>query len=240
MEFCAKGSMRSWVGGERSARDVATLIRHAALGLVELHQQGGFHRDVKPDNILLSINADGRVSAKVGDFGIARMPTRSTTLMTWSAMGTKGYIAPELFAGQPVSWASDVYSLGITLREVLTGTTEVLSPRALRVPFELTSVIARMTHVAAGFRPSMAEVAVELHRFICGWALPAAPPVSLPVAAPAPPRPLAPMARAAVAPAAGGALAVAGLAALGLWFFGSDAKWDSSVGQYRGPDGRFT
>jgi serine/threonine protein kinase len=94
--------------------------------LAEAHSAGVIHRDLKPNNVMLT--PDGR--AKVLDFGLARM---SATVGDWDAsspgepldegqiVGTPAYMAPELFAGQPADARSDIYSLGVTLFEALTG-----------------------------------------------------------------------------------------------------------------------
>jgi serine/threonine-protein kinase len=94
--------------------------------LVEAHAAGVIHRDLKPNNVMLT--PDGR--AKVLDFGLARMsPTvgdrdassAGEPLDEGRIVGTPAYMAPELFAGQPADARSDIYSLGVTLFEALTG-----------------------------------------------------------------------------------------------------------------------
>ena len=74
------------------------------------------HRDVKPSNILIA--ADG--TAKLADFGIARARD-STVTVSGSVTGSPAYLAPEVAAGQPATEASDVWSLGATLYQALTG-----------------------------------------------------------------------------------------------------------------------
>ena len=81
------------------------------------HAQGLVHRDVKPQNVLL--NGDGR--AKVTDFGIARSLDVAGMTQTGTVLGTSDYIAPEQARGEPVGGATDVYSLGVVLYELLTG-----------------------------------------------------------------------------------------------------------------------
>jgi serine/threonine-protein kinase len=90
------------------------------------HQRGVVHRDIKPHNVL--IDEEGRV--KVTDFGIARAGASDMT-ETGSVMGTAQYLSPEQAQGRPVDARSDLYSIGIVLYELLTGT----------VPFDAESPV---------------------------------------------------------------------------------------------------
>ena len=88
--------------------------------LAAAHAQGVLHRDVKPDNVLLTTDAPPRVL--LGDFGIARLAQETTVRMT-GVLGTADYMAPEIFTAETVSAASDVYAAGIGLYELLAGRT---------------------------------------------------------------------------------------------------------------------
>jgi eukaryotic-like serine/threonine-protein kinase len=82
------------------------------------HEHGLVHRDVKPQNVLLT--PDGE--AKVTDFGIARsLDVEQGVTQTGTVLGTSNYLSPEQASGKPVTPATDVYSLGIVLYELLTG-----------------------------------------------------------------------------------------------------------------------
>ena len=104
-------------------------------GLTFAHEHGLVHRDVKPQNVLLSANG----AVKVTDFGIARsLEVEHGVTQTGTVVGTGEYIAPEQASGDAVSPATDVYSLGVVLWEMLTG----------RVPFESDNFVAvAMRHV---------------------------------------------------------------------------------------------
>ena len=93
-----------------SVEDVARLGASVAEALAYAHRCGILHRDVKPSNIF--IGEDG--SAKLGDFGLACLAAESVT----NKSGTKRYMAPEVLNGGEATEASDLYSLGVTLREL--------------------------------------------------------------------------------------------------------------------------
>ncbi|WP_329052158.1 protein kinase [Streptomyces violaceus] len=105
--------------GALAPEHVADLAAQIARGLSAAHQQGVIHRDIKPGNLLLS--SDGTV--KIADFGIARIADETALSLTTTGqlLGTSTYLAPERAVGRPAGPASDVYSLGCVLHELLTG-----------------------------------------------------------------------------------------------------------------------
>ncbi len=102
-------------GGPLTARQALDLLDPIVEGLAAAHAAGLVHRDVKPENVLIS--RSGWV--KIGDFGLSRAV--STTTNTGTLLGTVGYIAPELVNGEGGDARSDIYSAGIMLYELLTG-----------------------------------------------------------------------------------------------------------------------
>jgi serine/threonine protein kinase len=104
--------------GRLPVRRALELALATADGLAFAHQHGLVHRDVKPQNVLL--NGEGEV--KVTDFGIARsLHVEHGVTQTGTVLGTGEYLAPEQASGKPVSPATDVYSLGVVLWELLAG-----------------------------------------------------------------------------------------------------------------------
>jgi serine/threonine-protein kinase len=104
--------------GRLPPRRALELVIPVADGLAFAHEHGLVHRDVKPQNVLLS--SEGEI--KVTDFGIARsLDVEHGVTQTGTVLGTSEYLAPEQASGEPVSPATDEYSLGVVLWELLTG-----------------------------------------------------------------------------------------------------------------------
>ena len=119
MEFVEGESLRSVLNrfGGLPQRKAVNLALQICSGLKEAHAQGIVHRDLKPENIM--VDANGNV--KIMDFGIARS-MEALTRMTGSMVGTPQYMAPEQVGGKAVDYRTDIYSLGLILYEMFTGT----------------------------------------------------------------------------------------------------------------------
>jgi serine/threonine-protein kinase len=104
--------------GAFPVRDAIRITRQVAEALAYLHSQGYLHRDVKPDNVLL----DSVGNAKLCDLGFAVPIPRHGTEASKTAVGTAGYMSPEMVKGKAeIKVGSDIYSLGIHLYALLTG-----------------------------------------------------------------------------------------------------------------------
>ena len=103
--------------GRLFADEAVPLALQACAGLQHAHDAGLVHRDVKPANLL--VGDDGVL--KIADFGIARAAEATRLTEHGTVLGTAAYLSPEQAAGEEVTTAADVYSLGAVLYELLTG-----------------------------------------------------------------------------------------------------------------------
>ncbi|MFO0618390.1 MAG: protein kinase [Polyangiaceae bacterium] len=116
--------------GHRLARDskldralCKTIVEAVGDALDHAHENGVIHRDVKPANIFLCEEADGAVVVKVLDFGVAKIEDGGTTQSTGSGLvGSPAYMSPEQVWVEPLTRATDLWSLGVVAFEMLTGT----------------------------------------------------------------------------------------------------------------------
>jgi serine/threonine protein kinase len=228
LELCIGGSLRPWVAHRQRWQRVAYALLCATQGLRGIHDDGGYHRDVKPDNLLISGDVATRHwVVKVADFGLARA-LDSTSPHTRGPRGTEGYIAPEVLSGAPFSSAADMYSLGVVATELLTGTRGVAALAAMRGPAPLRAVVTRMLSPVPSVRPTAAAVGELLHQVLNQ-----------------PSRTDSPAPRQGSPSDTPGSSAfgwiISGAAVLGaLALAGSETKWDTHVQRHRGPDGRFS
>ncbi len=136
MEYVAGRSLKAIVR-EQGALDPAAaidIVVQILRGARFAHRRGVVHRDLKPHNVIL--DEEGR--ARVTDFGIARAGASDMTL-TGSIMGTAQYLSPEQAQGQAVSAASDLYSVGVILYELLTGVVPFEGETAVAIAFKQVS-----------------------------------------------------------------------------------------------------
>ncbi|MBN2408960.1 MAG: protein kinase [Candidatus Aminicenantes bacterium] len=124
MEYVRGENLKSLIRkvGRLDAQQAIPIAKQVAAGLAEAHRTGVVHRDLKPHNIMI----DEEGTARITDFGLARLRKGDDGTLTNPGMGTPSYLSPEQVEGSGTDGRSDLYSLGIVLYEMLTG----------RVPFE--------------------------------------------------------------------------------------------------------
>jgi serine/threonine protein kinase len=139
-------------GKPLTERQAAGVVRKLALGLEEAHGQGVVHRDLKPANIMI----DRKGEPVVTDFGLARQleqSDESRITQTGAILGTPAYMSPEQVEADPekVGPASDVYSLGVILYELLTGKLPFQGP----VTSVLAQIVSKTPEKPASLRPGL-------------------------------------------------------------------------------------
>jgi len=119
MEFLQGRELRDIMNeGERlPVSQILAIATQVARGLAYAHEHDVVHRDIKPSNIMLI--RDGHV--KITDFGIARMSTSAVRTQTGMVLGSPKYMSPEQVLGKTIDARSDIFSLGVTLYEMLAG-----------------------------------------------------------------------------------------------------------------------
>ena len=132
MEYVDGCDLKSFIAANAPlpVAQALSIAEQVCAALDHAHKQGFVHRDIKPQNILVSSVAgrgtDSAPHVKVADFGLARSLTSLTSSQGGLVFGTVQYIAPEQARGEPATAAADIYALGVVLYEMLTG----------RLPFE--------------------------------------------------------------------------------------------------------
>ncbi len=144
--------------GKLTVEHAASIIAPVARALSAAHRLGIVHRDLKPENIFLARQADGAIVPKVLDFGISRVESKllqdeRVVTATGMLLGTPHYMSPEQVHGAKLAIAaSDQYSLGVVLYELLTGTK----------PFEAESLFALLSNIVNGGARPPRELCPEL------------------------------------------------------------------------------
>jgi serine/threonine protein kinase len=134
MEFVEGETLEKFIkrSGCLEVKMALEIVMQVTAGLVAVHKQKLVHRDIKPSNVMVSLEDGGAVTAKIIDLGLAKAvsePSSQTAISTPGGfVGTSDFASPEQFAGLQVDIRSDLYALGVTLWEMLTG----------RVPFRGT------------------------------------------------------------------------------------------------------
>lgn len=200
MELVEGGTLRDVLRLRRQLGVPASVavLEPVLAGLAEAHRLGLVHRDVKPENVLISYGGE----VKVADFGLAVAAAQAGASHVGVIMGTVAYLSPEQVATGTADARSDVYAIGVLLYELLTGVAPYVGETALSVayrhvtdrvpapsliagdvPPELDALVLRATDRDPAARPADAgALLAELHRVAARLEVPR-------VAVPVPPRP---------------------------------------------------
>jgi serine/threonine-protein kinase len=168
VEYMGGGTLRDWLRthDRMPGHDINSIAFQLADAIDYAHSRGVIHRDIKPGNILFESDPNGRVA--LSDFGIAAIlgaAQRDITAAGGEFSGSPGYLAPELILGVPSNRASDIYSFGVVVYEMIANT----------LPFDeyqspLATINAKVNHDAPNiqqFRPDVPEgIAASLARMI--------------------------------------------------------------------------
>ena len=189
MEYVAGQSLEHFI--DREARSqlspvlAAGTAQRIAEGLGHAHDEGIVHRDVKPENVLMSLEN----VPKIADFGLCKRIEVAAEGGARSLTGTPAYMAPELYRGEPATPASDVYALGVSLYRMLAGKLPFAAdhigalihaiafdtPVPLRdlrddIPLELAECVAALMDKSPANRPANGRAAAAYLRALVGKA----------------------------------------------------------------------
>ncbi len=180
--------------GRMTAASALPLACQMAEGLAAAHAAGVVHRDFKPGNVIL-VPASGGTRAVITDFGLARSSTAPSSLTgTGTLVGSPAYMAPEQVAAEAVTAASDVYSLGLVLYEMVTGTLPFTGGTAFQIALKrLHEIPSPPSFLVPGLAPRFEAVvlrclerqpaqrfaaAAQVGRALAGETVPVPPPGS--------------------------------------------------------------
>ncbi|HEX9406396.1 MAG TPA: protein kinase, partial [Thermoanaerobaculia bacterium] len=134
---------------------VLDIFRQICEGLEAAHEQGVIHRDLKPQNILI----DGRGRVLIADFGLAKSVEYGTLTEAGKVIGTPHYMSPEQVKGIPLDKRSDIYSLGVILYEMLTGSLPFTGSSAYEVMIQRTT---RTPRPASDHNPKIPQYLLKI------------------------------------------------------------------------------
>lgn len=161
MEFVEGESLAAIIERDApvSRADGMPLALQLCRGLSYMHERGVVHRDIKPQNILIT-NGD---RVRIVDFGIARGPEAAEMTAPGWVMGTAQYLAPEIVAGEAATARSDLYALGVVLYRLFTGRLPFDGEDPFAVALQhRTAAVPDPTQFVPSMHPSLGEVLLRL------------------------------------------------------------------------------
>jgi serine/threonine protein kinase len=169
MEFVEGITLRVWVNEKKEemgsrflpVRDIIALALQVAEGLNAAHKKGIVHRDVKPENVMIS--TDGR--AKIMDFGLAKIAGESKLTRSGAAVGTVAYMSPEQVQAGEIDARSDIYSFGVVLYELLAGMTPFQADHSMGMMYAIVHTEPRsLLKTRRGIDPELARIVMKCIR----------------------------------------------------------------------------
>lgn len=160
MELCEGVSLKEYMTkkGRLSWQETLFFAQQVAKALDHAHSRGIIHQDIKPHNVMLL--RDG--TAKVMDFGIARFANNQETRVMQEAIGSVHYISPEQAKGGTVDFRTDIYSLGIMMYEMLTGSQPFQGDTPVAVVMQhMTVTPPRPSEIVPGIPQAMDEIVMH-------------------------------------------------------------------------------
>ncbi|HET7012309.1 MAG TPA: PASTA domain-containing protein [Streptosporangiaceae bacterium] len=154
MEYVAGRTLRQLLAerGRLGAREALGIMTGVLTGLAAAHQAGLAHRDVKPENVLLTKNGE----VKVADFGLARSVAGAVQTKGGMLIGTAAYLAPEQVSGGVSDARTDVYAAGVMLFELLTGRQPHTGESPLAVAYKhVNEIVPAPSSVLPGLAPAL-------------------------------------------------------------------------------------
>ena len=162
MQYVAGFTLRSVMNPEgMDLNRVADLIKQIGRALSAAHDRGIFHRDLKPDNIMIQALGEGEEQVKIIDFGVAKVKDSVIAMSTALNLspGTVAYMAPEQLSNRPVTAATDIFALGTIAYEMITGR----KPFNPETGYELLQLQQSGVRIKpADLRPSLPAAAQEV------------------------------------------------------------------------------
>ncbi len=157
MQYVDGGSLKEQIDeGRMDPQEVARLLVQISSALDYAHRQGVIHRDIKPANILLT----GEGYALLADFGIAKLAGDSANLTgTGGLVGTPAYMPPEQGRGGTIDSRADIYSLGVVVYEMLTGSQPYVDDTAIKVVLKhVNDPVPRLSAMLSSATPALDNV----------------------------------------------------------------------------------
>jgi eukaryotic-like serine/threonine-protein kinase len=175
MDLVRGGTLHTLLGdyGRLPARFAATVLDQLLAALGAVHAAGVVHRDVKPENVLLEPTGTGAPHIRLGDFGVAVGADGMRFTAAGVAVGTYGYLAPEVMAGREADHRQDLYAAGRILRRMLVGDGADADGRPEDVSAPLWALAEALSAPDPDDRPSSAQAARAL---LSGFGLGLRPP----------------------------------------------------------------